>query len=128
MTNNPTTVSESESVSPPVIQNRQLDKTYVEWEEFEQEINFDNRVINPKVGARMIGHDTDIEFLTPFFIFRAFFPVSYLKKHIIAGTKKELLEYGEKKLTMGEFWGLAGIVGTNGIATSKQILRAFLAL
>ena len=28
--------------------------------------------MNPKVGARIIRHDTDIEFLTPFFFSRAF--------------------------------------------------------
>ena len=65
--------------------------------------------MNPKVGARMIGHDADIEFLTPFFFLRAFFPVSYSKNHIIAGTNKELLEYNKRELTMGEFWVWQGL-------------------
>lgn len=107
--NDPTTDSETEGISPPVVLNSQLDNSYVQWGEFEEEINFDNRAMNPKVGARMIGHETDMEFLTPFFFLRAFFPLSYLKNHIIAGTNKELVEYGKRKLTIGEFWVWQGL-------------------
>ena len=95
--------SNTKSIFPLALLNSQLDNSYIEWGQFEHEINFNNRAINPRVGAGMIGHDTDIEFLTPFFFLRAFFPIFYLKNHIIAGTNKELVEYDKKKLTMGEF-------------------------
>ena len=101
MSNDPTTESENESIPPLVILNSQLGNSYIYWGEIEEEINFDNRAMNPKVSARMIGHEADIEFLTPCFFLRAFFKISYLKNHIIAGTDKELLEYNKRKLTMG---------------------------
>ena len=39
-----------------------------------------------------------------FLSFESFLPNFKLKKHIIASTNKELLEYGKKGLTIGEFW------------------------
>ena len=39
--NDPTT--DTKGLSPPVVLNSRLDNSYVQWGEFEEEINFDNR-------------------------------------------------------------------------------------
>ena len=51
-----------------------VEYVYVECEPFTDKIIMDNRCINPKVGARKIGHDNITEYLTPFFFFKADFP------------------------------------------------------
>ena len=43
----------------------------IEWELFSDKITFDNKCMNLKVGARMIGHNNNIEYyLTPLFPFK----------------------------------------------------------
>ncbi len=61
---------EAPQMAPPESNEADVEDGYIEWEPFCEEITFDNRCMNPKVGARMIGHDNNTEYLTPFFSFK----------------------------------------------------------
>ena len=54
-------------IVPPESNEAVVEDGHIEWESFCDEITFDNRYMNP-VGARMIGHNNNTEYLTPFFL------------------------------------------------------------